>query len=252
MSLPELRVIGLPGIPIVTPGADLVHLIHQATVAAPLPLQAGDILVVTQKIVSKAEGCLIALKDVTPSHWAEQYARQWGKDPRHVEVVLHQSRRIVRMDRGVLIAETHHGFICANAGVDQSNIEGEEVVAVLPLDPDASARAIRQDLHERLGVEVAVIISDTFGRPWRDGIVNVAIGLSGMQAIKNYIGQLDAQGYELRVTSLAVADELAAAAELVMNKLDNVPVAVIRGYDYPHGEGSLTQLIRAPERDLFR
>jgi coenzyme F420-0:L-glutamate ligase/coenzyme F420-1:gamma-L-glutamate ligase len=252
MSLPELRVIGLPGIPIVTPGADLVALIHQAAVAAPLSLQAGDIVVITQKIVSKAEGCLIALKDVTPSPWAEQYARQWGKDPRHVEVVLRQSRRIVRMDRGVLISETHHGFICANAGVDQSNIEGEEVVAVLPIDPDASARAIRQGLRELLGVEVAVIISDTFGRPWRDGIVNIAIGLSGMQAIKNYIGQLDAQGYELRVTSLAVADELAAAAELVMNKLDNVPVAVIRGYDYPRGEGSLAQLIRAPERDLFR
>ena len=252
MSLPELRVIGLPGIPIVTPGADLVALIYQAAVTAPLSLQAGDIVVITQKIVSKAEGCLIALKDVTPSPWAEQYARQWGKDPRHVEVVLRQSRRIVRMDRGVLISETHHGFICANAGVDQSNIEGEEVVAVLPIDPDASARAIRQGLRELLGVEVAVIISDTFGRPWRDGIVNIAIGLSGMQALKNYIGQLDAQGYELRVTSLAVADELAAAAELVMNKLDNVPVAVIRGYDYPRGEGSLTQLIRAPERDLFR
>ena len=192
MSLPELRVIGLPGIPIVTPGADLVALIHQAAVAAPFSLQAGDIVVITQKIVSKAEGCLIALKDVTPSPWAEQYARQWGKDPRHVEVVLRQSRRIVRMDRGVLISETHHGFICANAGVDQSNIEGEEVVAVLPIDPDASARAIRQGLHELLGVEVAVIISDTFGRPWRDGIVNIAIGLSGMQALKNYIGQLDA------------------------------------------------------------
>ena len=252
MSLTELRVIGLPGLPIVTPGADLVALIHQATVAAPLPLQAGDILVITQKIVSKAEGCLIALKDVTPSPWAEQYARQWGKDPRHVEVVLHQSRRIVRMDRGVLISETRHGFICANAGVDQSNIEGEEVVAVLPIDPDASARAIRQGLRELLGVEIAVIISDTFGRPWRDGIVNIAIGLSGMQAIKDYTGQRDAQGYELRVTALAVADELAAAAELVMNKLDNVPVAVIRGYDYPRGEGSLAQLIRAPERDLFR
>ena len=252
MSLPELRVIGLPGIPIVTPGADLVALIQQAAAAVPLSLQAGDIVVITQKIVSKAEGCVIALKDVTPSPWAEQYARQWGKDPRHVEVVLRQSRRIVRMDRGVLIAETHHGFICANAGVDQSNIEGEEVVAVLPIDPDASARAIRQGLRERLGVEVAVLISDTFGRPWRNGIVNIAIGLSGMQAIKDYTGQRDAQGYELRVTALAVADELAAAAELVMNKLDNVPVAVIRGYDYPRGEGSLAQLIRAPERDLFR
>jgi coenzyme F420-0:L-glutamate ligase/coenzyme F420-1:gamma-L-glutamate ligase len=252
MSLPELRIIGLPGIPVVTPGMDLAALIQQASTAAPLPLQAGDILVVTQKVVSKAEGHLIHLKDVTPSPLAENFARQWGKDPRHVEVVLQQSRRIVKMDRGVLITETHHGFICANAGVDQSNIEGEEVVAVLPPDPDASARAIRQALRERLGCDVAVIISDTFGRPWRHGLVNIAIGLSGIEAIKDYTGQLDAQGYELRVTALAIADELAAAAELVMNKLDNVPVAVIRGYEYPHGEGSLAQLIRAAERDLFR
>jgi len=252
MSLTELRVIGLPGIPIITPGANLPALIHQAATAAPLPLQAGDIVVVTQKVVSKAEGHLIALKDITPSPFAEQYARQWGKDPRHVEVVLQQSRRIVKMERGVFITETHHGFICANAGVDQSNIEGAEVVAVLPPDPDASARAIRQGLRERLGFDVAIIISDTFGRPWRDGLVNIAIGLSGLQAVKDYNGQLDAQGYELRVTALAIADELAAAAELVMNKLDNVPVAVVRGYAYPRGEGSLAQLIRAPERDLFR
>jgi coenzyme F420-0:L-glutamate ligase/coenzyme F420-1:gamma-L-glutamate ligase len=252
MSLPELRIIGLPGIPIVTPGMDLAALIQQAATAAPWPLQAGDILVVTQKVVSKAEGHLIVLKDITPSPLAQSFARQWGKDPRHVEVVLQQSRRIVKMDRGVLITETHHGFICANAGVDQSNIEGEEVVAVLPPDPDASALAIRQALRERLGFDVAVIISDTFGRPWRHGLVNIAIGLSGIEAIKDYTGQLDAQGYELRVTALAIADELAAAAELVMNKLDNVPVAVIRGYEYPRGAGSLAQLIRAAERDLFR
>jgi coenzyme F420-0:L-glutamate ligase/coenzyme F420-1:gamma-L-glutamate ligase len=252
MSLSELRIIGLPGIPIVTPGMDLAALIQQAATAASLPLQAGDILVVTQKVVSKAEGHLIHLKDVTSSPLAKNFAQQWGKDPRHVEVVLQQSRRIVKMDRGVLITETHHGFICANAGVDQSNIEGEEMVAVLPPDPDASARTIRQALRERLGFDVAVIISDTFGRPWRHGLVNIAIGLSGIEAIKDYTGQLDAQGYELRVTALAIADELAAAAELVMNKLDNVPVAVIRGYEYPRGEGSLAQLIRAAERDLFR
>jgi coenzyme F420-0:L-glutamate ligase/coenzyme F420-1:gamma-L-glutamate ligase len=252
MSLPELRIIGLPGIPIVTPGMDVATLIHQAATAASFALQVGDILVVTQKVVSKAEGHLIVLRDITPSALAHSFAQQWGKDPRHVEVVLQQSRRIVKMDRGVLITETHHGFICANAGVDQSNIEGAEVVAVLPPDPDASARAIRQALHTRLGFDLAVIISDTFGRPWRDGLVNVAIGLSGMEAIKDYTGQLDAQGYELRVTALAIADELAAAAELVMNKLDNVPVAIIRGYEYPRGEGSLTQLVRAAERDLFR
>ena len=252
MSAPEVRIIGLPGLPIITPGADLAALIHTAIGTAELRLQEGDILVVTQKIVSKAEGCLVALSEVEPSLFAERYARQWDKDARLVEVVLHQSRRIVKMDRGVLITETHHGFICANAGVDQSNIEGQEVVAVLPPDPDASARAIRQGLHERLGIEVAVIISDTFGRPWREGLVNVAIGLAGIEASKDYTGLHDAQGYELRVSALAIADELAAAAELVMNKLDNMPVAIIRGYDYPRGTGSLARLMRAPERDLFR
>lgn len=252
MSIPELRVIGIPGLPIVAPGADLAALIHEAAAAAALALQAGDVLVVTQKIVSKAEGYLVMLQDITPSPFAKHYARQWEKDPRHVEVVLRQSRRIVKMDRGIIIAETHHGFICANAGVDQSNMEGDEVVAVLPPDPDASARAIRQGLQERLGIDLAVIISDTFGRPWREGLVNVAIGLSGIEAVKDYTGLHDAQGYELKVTALAVADELAAAAELVMNKLDNVPVAVIRGYDYPRGEGSLAQLMRDPQRDLFR
>jgi coenzyme F420-0:L-glutamate ligase/coenzyme F420-1:gamma-L-glutamate ligase len=252
MSASEVRIIGLPGLPIITPGADLAALIHSAAIAAMITLEASDILVVTQKVVSKAQGCLVHLKDVTPSLLAECYARQWDKDARLVEVVLRQSRRIVKMDRGVLIAETHHGFICANAGVDQSNIEGQEVVAVLPPDPDASARGIREGLRARLGVAPAVIISDTFGRPWRDGLVNVAIGLAGIAAIKDYTGRRDAQGYELRVTALAIADELAAAAELVMNKLDNVPVAIIRGYEYPPGEGSLAQLIRAPERDLFR
>src|SRR3989442_11699805 len=178
MSLPELRVIGLPGIPIVTPGMDLAALIQQATLAAPCTLQAGDILVVTQKVVSKAEGHLILLKDITPSPLAKNFARQWGKDPRHVEVVLQQSRRIVKMDRGVLITETHHGFICANAGVDQSNIEGEEVVAVLPPDPDASARAIRQALRERLGFDVAGIFFFTFLRPRRGGLGHIVVSHS--------------------------------------------------------------------------
>ena len=252
MTISEVRILSVPGIPIIVPGDDLAGLIQQAAENASLAVQDGDIVVVTQKIVSKAEGCLVSLADVTPSPLAEQFARQWDKDPRQVEVVLQASRRIVKMDRGVIIAETHHGFICANAGVDRSNMEGDDVVAVLPPDPDASARAIRDRLREQMGVEVAVIISDTFGRPWREGLVNVAIGLAGMQANVDYTGQYDAQGYELKVTALSVADELAAAAELVMNKLDNVPVAVIRGYDYPRGDGDLSQLIRDPERDLFR
>ena len=252
MTISEVRILSVPGIPIIVPGDDLAGLIQEAAENASLAVQDGDIVVVTQKIVSKAEGCLVSLADVTPSPLAEQFARQWDKDPRQVEVVLQASRRIVKMDRGVIIAETHHGFICANAGVDRSNMEGDDVVAVLPPDPDASARAIRDHLREQMGVEVAVIISDTFGRPWREGLVNVAIGLAGMQANVDYTGQYDAQGYELKVTALSVADELAAAAELVMNKLDNVPVAVIRGYDYPRGDGDLSQLIRDPERDLFR
>ena len=252
MTVSEVRILSVPGIPIIVPGDDLAGLIQQAAENVSLAVQDGDIVVVTQKIVSKAEGCLVSLADVTPSALAEQFAQQWDKDARQVEVVLQASRRIVKMDRGVIIAETHHGFICANAGVDRSNMEGDDVVAVLPPDPDASARAIRDRLREQMGVEVAVIISDTFGRPWREGLVNVAIGLAGMQANVDYTGQYDAQGYELKVTALSVADELAAAAELVMNKLDNVPVAVIRGYDYPHGDGDLSQLIRDPERDLFR
>jgi coenzyme F420-0:L-glutamate ligase/coenzyme F420-1:gamma-L-glutamate ligase len=252
MSISELRIISIPGIPIIVPGDDLAACIHNAATAASLAFEAGDILVVTQKIVSKAENCLIALHDVTPSPFAEAYATQWGKDPRSVEVVLRESRRIVKMDRGVIIAETHHGFICANAGMDQSNIEGEDVVAVLPPEPDASARMIRAGIKARTGVDVAVIISDTFGRPWRAGLVNVAIGLAGIQAMQDYTGLRDAQGYELKVTTLAIADELAAAAELVMNKLDNVPVALMRGYPYPAGDGDLTQLMREPESDLFR
>lgn len=252
MNISEIRIIGLPGIPVVESGNNVTDLIVKALINASLALNSGDILVVTQKIVSKAEGCLIQLSDVIPSAFATRFAAQWDKDPRSVEVVLQQSRRIVKMDRGVIIAETHHGFVCANAGVDQSNMEGDEVVAVLPPDPDASARSIRQGLQTAFGVDVPVIISDTFGRPWREGLVNVAIGLSGMQAAHDYTGMHDPQGYELKVTALSIADELAAAAELVMNKLDQVPVAIIKGYAYPPGEGSLDQLVRDPEFDLFR
>ena len=252
MKISEVRILSVPGIPIVVPGDNLPALIQEAAQNAGLEIQDGDVVVVTQKIVSKAEGCLVSLPDVTPSLLAEEFAKLWDKDARQVEVVLQASRRIVKMDRGVIITETRHGFICANAGIDRSNMEGDDVVALLPPDPDASARAIRDLLREQMGVDVAVIISDTFGRPWREGLVNVAIGLAGMQANVDYTGQYDAQGYELKVTALSVADELASAAELVMNKLDNVPVAVIRGYDYPRGEGDLNQLIRDPERDLFR
>lgn len=248
----ELRILPLRGMPEVRPGDDLPGLIAAALERRTLALQDGDVLVVAQKVVSKAEGALVQLRDITPSPLAERFAQAWGKDARHVEVVFQEARRIVRMERGVLIVETRQGFICANAGVDTSNVSGDETLCLLPLDSDASARAIRDALRARFGVTVAVIVSDTFGRPWREGQTNIAIGVAGILPMRSYVGQRDSQGYELRVTALCVADELAGAAELVQGKVDGVPVAVLRGAQYDAGEGSIAMLVRAPERDLFR
>jgi coenzyme F420-0:L-glutamate ligase / coenzyme F420-1:gamma-L-glutamate ligase len=248
----EVRIIGLQGLPNVTPGTDLAQVIVEAAHAQAVTFIDGDILVVTQKIVSKAEGQLVDLHTVTPSPFALQVAKEQAKDPQIVEVVLRESKRVVRMAQRTIIAETHHGFICAHAGVDESNVAGEGTVALLPVDSDASARRLRQGIRERTGIELAVIISDTFGRPWREGLVNVAIGVAGMGPFKDYRGLPDTEGRMLKVTTLAVVDELASAAELVMGKLDRVPVALIRGYAYTPGEGAAAQLMRAPERDLFR
>jgi coenzyme F420-0:L-glutamate ligase/coenzyme F420-1:gamma-L-glutamate ligase len=248
----EVRIIGLHGLPDITPGTDLAQAIAEAAQAQGFTFSSGDILVVTQKIVSKAEGQLVDLHMVTPSPFAMQVAKLQAKDPQVVEVVLRETKRLVKMDQRTIIAETHHGFVCAHAGVDESNVAGGEVVALLPVDADASARRLRQDIRERTGVELAVIISDTFGRPWREGLVNVAIGVAGMDPLRDYRGMPDTEGRILKVTTLAVADELASAAELVMGKLDKVPVAVIRGYPFTPGEGNAKQLVRAPEKDLFR
>ncbi len=248
----ELRILPVTGIGEVVPGADLAELITAALATRDERLQSGDILVVTQKIVSKAEGRIVNVDDIEPSSFAHSVAALARKDARHYEVVLRESARIVRMDRGVLIAETRHGLICANAGVDESNVGGGSVLTLLPEDPDASAAALRTTLRERTGAEVAVIISDTFGRPWRDGQVNFAIGIAGMNAIQDYRGQPDAYGYEMHATLIAVADELAAAGELVMGKTDQVPVALIRGYQFTPAEGSARQLLRDPAKDMFR
>jgi coenzyme F420-0:L-glutamate ligase / coenzyme F420-1:gamma-L-glutamate ligase len=244
----EIRVIAVRGIGEVRPGEDLATTILDALTRQDLPLADGDVLVVTQKIVSKAEGRIVDPADVEPSHIAQMAAVQGKKDARYYEVVLRESRRIVKMDRGVLVTETHHGLICANAGVDESNVAGGRAVTLLPVDSDASAAALRA----RMSADVAVIISDTFGRPWREGQVNVAIGVAGMAPLADYGGQQDGYGYMMRASVIAVADELASAAELVMGKIDAVPVAVIRGYAYTPAEGSASQLIRAPEKDLFR
>lgn len=248
----EIRVFGLDGIPEITEGTDLVEVITGALAASGLALEAGDILVVTHKVVSKAEGRLVDLSSIEPSALATDFAERWSKDARQVEVVLRESVRVVRMDRGVMICETRHGFICANAGVDASNVPGDHIVCLLPLDPDASARALRDGLQARVGVAPAVIISDSFGRPWRKGIVNVAVGVAGMSPFADYRGVTDPYGYDLRVSVMAVADELAATAELLAGKTDARPVALIRGYSYTAGDGSARELVMEPERDMFR
>jgi len=247
----QVQVIGIAGMPEVRPGDDLAALILEAARGQGVEIEDGDVLVVTQKIVSKAEGRLVDLRQVKPSPQAQEMAARTGKDARLLEVILRESRRIVRQERGVIICETKHGFVCANAGVDTSNVGGG-VVALLPENPDQSAERIRAAVQEKKGTSIAVIISDTFGRPWREGHTNVAIGLAGMSAIKDYVGQTDPHGYVLRVSTMAVADELAAAAELVMEKLSRVPVAIVRGFDYQRAEGSARELIRPRESDLFR
>ncbi len=248
----EVRVIPVTGMPDVQEGENLASLIVQACQEQRTPLQNGDILVVTQKIVSKAEGMVIHLAGIEPSEFARQIAREGDRDPRHMEVVLRESRRIVKMDRGVLITETHHGFICANAGVDASNVGGQDLVSLLPKDPDGSAQGIRQGIRERLGLEVAVIISDTFNRPWRMGTMNVAIGVAGINPLQDHRGVVDPYGYQLRTSVTSLGDELASSAEMVMGKVDRVPVAIVRGVSYEVGPDGARQLLRAPEQDLFR
>jgi coenzyme F420-0:L-glutamate ligase/coenzyme F420-1:gamma-L-glutamate ligase len=252
----ELRIIPVTGIGEIAPGSDLGLVIYEALQAQQLQIQQGDILVVTQKIVSKAEGDIVHLDEIRASEFAHSLALESKKDAPYIEAVLRESRRIVRMDHGVLICETKHGFICANAGVDESNVNGAREITLLPVDPDYSAQQLRtrwQDLSgEGSAFDIAVIVSDTWGRPWRTGQINMAIGVAGMEAIVDYRGQYDPYGYELHASVLAVADELASAAELVMGKIDRIPVALIRGYSYIPSGGSAKTLLRDPATDMFR
>ena len=247
-----IHILPVVGLGEVEPGTDLAATILAALQQQGTPLEDGDILIVTQKIVSKAEGCLIRLEEIEPSELALEWATRWDKDARVVELVLRQSRRIVRMERGVIISETHHGLVCANAGVDCSNV-GQDRATLLPVDPDASAERLRSALSAASGgISLGVVISDTFGRAWREGQVNVAVGVAGVEPLRHFEGQLDPTGYELRVTMLATADELASAAELVMGKLDRVPVALVRGLPEVLGDGSARDLVRPASMDLFR
>ena len=248
----RLEIFGIEGLPEIVPGDDLAALIHAAAVSSGDPLLDGDVVVITSKIVSKAGGRAIELADVEPSAFARSWGERWEKDPRVVEVVLQESKRVIRQIGPVLITETHHGFCCANSGVDQSSSGGHDRVLVLPVDPDASCRRVRKRFSE-LGVDVAVIMSDTFGRPWREGQTDVAIGVAGIRPLHSYIGQHDPHGHEFRVQELCVADELAAAAELVKGNTSRVPVAVIRGHPWePDDDATIAPVLRDAERDLFR
>jgi coenzyme F420-0:L-glutamate ligase / coenzyme F420-1:gamma-L-glutamate ligase len=252
----SISVLALEGIPEIRLGDDLPTLIGDAverTVGA-LPLRADDVLVVTQKIVSKAEGAIVELDTVEPRPEAIAFAERYDRDPRQIEVVLREARRVVRMTNGVLITETPHGFICANGGVDASNVgpDSGALVTLLPRDPDASAARIRAVVGARFDRDVPVIVSDSFGRPWRWGITDVAIGVSGLLPLDDLRGVADADGRIMRSTVRAVADELASAAELVLGKTAARPVAIVRGAAFTRGEGSIGDLVMPPENDLFR
>jgi coenzyme F420-0:L-glutamate ligase / coenzyme F420-1:gamma-L-glutamate ligase len=249
-----ISLLPVAGIPEIAPGDDLAAAIAAALAADGIGLTDADVLVVTQKVVSKAEGRVVDLATVEPRPEAREWARRWGKDPRQVELVLRESAEVVRMaEGGLIISRTRHGLVCANAGVDLSNTGGEALATLLPTDPDASARALRERLGELAGARPGVVISDSFGRPWRNGIVNVAIGAAGIAALDDLRGAPDAQGREMISTVIAIADELASAADLAGGKVAQVPVVVVRGYPYrrPRDDGGAADLVMPREQDLF-
>jgi coenzyme F420-0:L-glutamate ligase/coenzyme F420-1:gamma-L-glutamate ligase len=250
----RIEIIPIPVIPDIKAGDKLDIIILESLNNANEFLSEGDIVVVAQKVISKAEGRLVDLKLVNPSEKSLQIAKQNDKDPRLIELILSESVDILRLARGILIVETKRGLICANAGVDQSNVEkSNDYAALLPEDADLSARKLRYSLKRKTGIDVAVVITDTFGRPFREGQINVAIGIAGIQPIKSYIGTVDMYGKKLKVTEIAVVDEIASAAELQMGKSERIPVVIIRGYVYQMVEtSSLSQLLRARVDDLFR
>jgi len=248
-----IQIIGVKDLPIVKEGDDISKLICNAAKKQGNPIQEGDIIVITHVFASRAEGSVVNLDTIIPSEFAKVWAQKFDKDPALVEVVLRESKRIIRMDDGKLITETKHGFICANSGVDRSNVLGERNVALLPKNPDSSARKIRRRIMKLTGKDMAVIISDTHGRPLRQGEINVAIGVAGITPIRDRRGETDLFGYVLRIKRTAIADELASAAELVIGQAnEGIPVAIIRGYQYLKSEkAKATELIRPKREDLF-
>ena len=248
----EVRLLPVPVQGEITPGEKLAQRLLRAASGAGLRFRSGDILVVKHKIVSKAEGALVDLDTIRPSASARRWAKRHALDARVSELALRESRRIVRQKNRVLITETRHGFVCANSGVDVSNVDGGRHAVLLPEDPDKSAASLRRELKKQSGIDLAVIVSDSFGRPWREGLTEVAIGVAGMLPLVDYRGRHDPHGYPLHATIDAVADELACAAGLVCGKLAGTPACIIRGYAYRRGKGSAKELIRPAEMDLFR
>lgn len=247
-----ISIIGLENIQEVSEGDDIANLISDAAKKQGITIENNDIVIITHKIVSKSEGRIIDLAKINPSSFAIKLSKRLKKDPRIVEVILGETRRIVKMWNKHLITETHHGFICPNGGIDESNIHGSNKVALLPKDPDDSAKKIMDRIKELTGSKVAVIISDTFGRPWRRGQINVAIGVAGMPPLMDYRGRKDTYGRRLKVTNIAIVDELASSGELVMKKTDNIPVAIVKGYEPFKGKGIGKDIIRPSSEDLFR
>lgn len=250
----KIEIIPIPITPDISPGDKLDSIILESMKKANEFFSEGDIVIIAQKIVSKAEGRLINLKLVNPSERSFQIAKQYDKDARLIELILNESTDILRLTRGIIIVETKHGLICANAGIDQSNVEhSNDYATLLPEDADLSARRLRCSFKKKTGIDVAVLITDTFGRPFREGQINVAIGIAGIKPIKSYVGTFDMYGKKLKVTEVAIVDEIASAAELLMGKTERIPVIIMRGYVYQKTEqASISEIYRSREKDVFR
>ncbi|MBR74695.1 MAG: coenzyme F420-0:L-glutamate ligase [Dehalococcoidaceae bacterium] len=248
----EIRILGVPNFPIIEVGDDLPQIIIDKIEESEISLENDDVIVVTQRICSIAEGQIKNLNDFTPSEFAVEWAQKYQKDARLVEAVLQEAKNIIRQENGILITETQHGFICANSGIDNSNVQGNENICLLPKNPDLSCKKIKDNIKKILGKNVSVIMTDTFGRPWRMGQTNVAIGVAGINPLQNYIGEKDIFERTLQHTMICIADEIASAAELIMGKTNMTPVVIVKGYNYDKKNDSINNVIREKESDLFR
>ena len=248
----EIRILGVPNFPIIEAGDDLPQIIIDKIEESEISLENDDVIVVTQRICSIAEGQIKNLNDFTPSEFAVEWAQKYQKDARLVEAVLQEAKNIIRQENGILITETQHGFICANSGIDNSNVQGNENICLLPKNPDLSCKKIKDHIKKILGKNVSVIMTDTFGRPWRIGQTNVAIGVAGINPLQNYIGEKDIFERTLQHTMICIADEIASAAELIMGKTNMTPVVIVKGYNYDKKNDSINNVIREKESDLFR